>query len=166
MPKETLRLGVVARSHPPVSQWAERVLRPFAVMTDLPPLAPGTLMAEAEGVRTQYLGDHALTLYSSETKHYRDNLAQARPAIWVALAGEEVRLATADPYEGEALASDPEKVVEAVAMPPALAARIEEFIACHHREEPFVKRRRSPAPGAEGARAPRILSADQKWGKR
>jgi hypothetical protein len=122
-------------------------------------------MSDHGGVRLVYLGDHGLTLHPGEAGHYGDNLAQARPSVWVALAGEAVRLVTADPYEGEALASDPEAVTEALAMPAALAARIAAFIARQPAEEPFVKRKRRPASDPD-ARAPRVLAPDQKWGRR
>ncbi|MGP1396575.1 MAG: DUF3305 domain-containing protein [Inquilinaceae bacterium] len=166
MPKETLRVGVVAGSHPPLNPWAERMLRPVALMADLPTLAPGTLMSDADGVRTVYLGDHGLTLHSGETGHYRDNLAAARPAVWVSLADDRVQMVTVDPYEGESLASDPARVVEAVAMPPAIVDRLTAFVAAHHVEEVFHKRRRTPAVAASDPRAPRILPPEQKWGRR
>ena len=74
-----------------------------------------------------------------------------------------MQLVTADPYEGEALASDPERMVEALPMPPAVAARIEAFIEAHHVEEVFHKRKRTPATSATDPRAPRILTEGDKW---
>lgn len=168
MPREVLRIGVIGRSHPPATRWGGRVLRPFSV-TDTPvPLLPGTLMHDADGLHTVWLGDHQLMLHHGETAHYRTNLSSARPSIWVAMDGEHVHLATPDPYEGEALASDPARVVEALAMPPAVQAQVADFIARHHVEEVFHKRRRTPASGQDGVdpRAPRILPPDQKWGRK
>jgi hypothetical protein len=166
MPKHVLRLGVIARSHPPANQWAERTPRPFAVMPELPPLARGALMGDHDGVQTHYLGDHALVLHSGETGHYRDNLSAARPSVWVVLDGGAVMLVTVDPYEGEALASDPMRMVEALPMPPAVQAAVAAFIDAHHVEEPFVKRRRTPGAPVADPRAPRVLSTDQKWSRR
>lgn len=170
MPREVHRLGVVARSHPPATRWGGRVLRPLAVTDAALPLAPGALMHAEAGVETRYLGDHAVTLHHGETAHYRANLAAARPSVWVALDGAAVHLVTVDPYEGEGLAGDPARVVEAVPMPPGLAAAVAAFVAAHHVEVPFEKRRRRPAPGVgEGApdpRAPRILPPGDKWDRR
>ncbi len=166
MPKAVIRVGVVAWSHPPANVWASRVLRPVAVLADWPPLAPGTLMREDGGVRTVWLGDHALTLHHGETRHYRDNLSAARPSVWVALDGERVLAVTVDPYEGEGLAGDTERVVEAVEMPAPVAAQVAAFVAAHHVDEAFVKRKRVPAPEGGASRAPRVLRPEDKWGSR
>ena len=55
---------------------------------------------------------------------------------------------TADPAEGEAFTDAGSNVVEAVPMPPEVARSIGRFIAEHHVERPFVKRRRQPATPA------------------
>jgi len=163
MPKETFRLGVVAESRPPVTKWSSRSLRPVSLMADLPPLEPGALMSDRDGVQTVYLGDFALVLHSGETRHYIDNLTAKQPSVWVALDNGEVTVVSADPYEGEALASDPERVVEALPMPAKLAAVVDFFIQAHHVEEKFYKRKRVPATSADDPKAPRILQPEEKW---
>lgn len=166
MPREVLRLGVIGRSHPPATQWGGRVLRPYAVLPQPVPMAPGTLMSDIGGVQTVYLGDHALTLHHGDAEHYITNLSTVRPSLWISLDGGQVQLVTADPYEGESLAGDPERVVEAVPMPPAIAEAVAAFAEAHHRPEPFVKRKRKPASIEEAdPRAPRILQPDEKWGR-
>jgi hypothetical protein len=61
---------------------------------------------------------------------------------------------TADPAEGEALTDAGNDLVEPVAMPAVVAEAINHFIAKHHVERPFFKRRRerdaSPALGCRG----------------
>ncbi|MFY9241366.1 MAG: DUF3305 domain-containing protein [Roseovarius sp.] len=163
MPREVLRVAVLGVSHPPANKWAVRCTRPAALMADLPALTPGALMAETGDVRTYYMGDHAVVLHSGETAHYIDNLRAARPAIWVSCDAGAVTLVTADPYEGEAMASDPERLVEALDMPAAIARRIEVFIAAHHVDEVFHKRKRVPATSNKDPRAPRILPPEEKW---
>ncbi|MDD9717447.1 DUF3305 domain-containing protein [Dinoroseobacter sp. PD6] len=163
MPREVIRVAVVGVSHPPGNKWAKRVVRPSALMAELPALDTGALMSEQGDVRTYYMGDHAVVLHSGETRHYIDNLRAMRPSLWVSCDGDEVRLVTADPYEGEAMASDPERVVEALAMPRAVAARIEAFIEAHHVHEEFHKRKRVPAKSQHDPRAPRVLSDNEKW---
>lgn len=163
MPREVLRVAVVGVSHPPSNIWASRSVQPATLMTDLPLLERGALMTRRGEVRTYYMGDHAVVLHSGETAHYIDNLRAARPSLWVVCDGDEVRLVTADPYEGEALASDPERLVEALPMPPAVRTQIETFIAAHHVDEVFHKRKRVPATSPHDPRAPRILSEKQKW---
>jgi hypothetical protein len=163
MPKAVFRIAVVGVSHPPANKWSKRNLRPAAVLADLPTLEPGMVMAERGDVRTVYLGDHAVELHSGETRHYIDNLTAGRPSLWVAMDDAKVQLVTVDPYEGEALASDTERMVEALPMPPVIAARIRAFVDAHHVEEKFYKRKRTPATSDKDPRAPRILSEHEKW---
>jgi hypothetical protein len=122
-------------------------------------------------VETWYLGASDVTLHSGDTGYYRDNLA-GRPSVWVALphardgARARVQIVTVDPYEGEGLASDEGLTVEAVAMPDAVRARVEAFIAAHHVDIPFKKRQRKPVDVVSDPRAPRILRPEDKWVKR
>ena len=172
MPKEAFKLAVLAELRPPVTQWGGRVVRPTAVLAQVPATAPHTKLRDDNGVETWYLGSCDVTLHSGDTGYYRDNLASGRPSVWVALpqAGEgsaaKVQLVTVDPYEGEGLASDVGLVVEAVPMPEAVRTRIEAFIAAHHVELPFKKRSRTPVDVVSDPRAPRILGPGDKWGKR
>lgn len=163
MPRDSVRLGIVGQSRPPVTQWSGRVVRPVSATVDVPPLEAGTVMADHDGLQTVYLGDHALVLHSGETRHYIDNLTAKQPSVWIAVDEGRVSVVTADPYEGEALASDPERLVEAVPMPGKLAARLDAFIEAHHVEEVFHKRKRVPATSADDPRAPRILQPEAKW---
>jgi hypothetical protein len=163
MPRAVLRIAVTGVSYPPANKWAQRRLYPAAVMADIPAFERGMLMAEQGEVRTYYMGDHALILHSGETAHYIDNLQAAKPSLWVSCDKDVVQLVTADPYEGEAMASDPERIVEALAMPLAVRRTIEAFIAEHHVAEEFYKRKRVPATSTNDPRAPRILSPDEKW---
>lgn len=166
MPQEAVPIGVVATLTPPVTRWGEPVLRPSAVLGDVPAAAPGVVLAEAGGARTVYLGPATLVLHSGDTGHYRDNLDSRRPSVWVALRGETIHGVTADPYEGEGLAGDTALVVEAVPMPGDLAARLGTFVATHHVEIEFKKRKRTPATPDADPRAPRILRPEDKWGRR
>jgi hypothetical protein len=169
MPKEILRLGVLALRRPPVTRWGTGELRPLAVLASEPDLQPHSLMRSDGGVETWYLGGRDLVLWSGDTGHHRDNLASGRPSVWVAMRGDspataEVICVTADPYEGEGLASDLDLIVEAVPMPDPVQAVVQDFIAAHHVEMPFKKRKRQPAdPNAFVARAPRVLQPGDKW---
>ena len=92
-----------------------------------------------------------IELHRTETTNYRDNLASGAPALWVALRPAsserpyELLAVTADPAEGEAFTDAGSNLVEAVPMPPDIAEIVARFIAEHHVERPFVKRRREPA---------------------
>lgn len=170
MPRAVLSVAVVARSHPPVTQWGARYLRPAQILPAVPATAPRTLLSEENGVETWYVGPADLVLYSGEATHYRDNLESGRPSVWVAMPqtgdpqSARVQTATVDPYEGEGLAGDVSLVVEALAMPAPILAAIAEFTALHFAELPFDKRRRKPVDMDN--RAPRILQPEDKWGGR
>lgn len=172
MARLTLRVGVLAIRRPPVTQWGPGELRPFGVMAPDPATAANTLLSNVDGVETWYLGGRDIVLYQGDTSHHRDNLTSGRPALWVALRGQDPKTAqvvcvTADPYEGEGMASDLDLHVEAVPMPDAIHAAVADFIDTHHIDIEFKKRKRQPAdPNAMVSRAPRVLQPDQKWGVR
>ena len=163
MPRDVVRVAVVGVSHPPANKWAIRKVRPASLMTDLPNLAQGSLMTERGEVRTYYMGDHAVVLHSGETAHYIDNLRAAQPSLWVSCEDDRVQLVTADPYEGEAMASDPERLVEALPMPRAVFDKIDAFIKAYHVDEVFHKRKRVPATSSHDPRAKRVLTESEKW---
>lgn len=170
MPRETHRLGVLVRRTPPANRWSAGSLTPSAVLMPEPPLPPRTRLSAEDGVEVWYMGAADLTLYSGDTEHHRDNLASERPAVWAAIQGADPATATlvaltADPYEGEGLASDVALTVEAVAMPEPLRQALAAFVAAHHVDIEFKKRKRQPVdPNAMQGRAPRVLGPDQKWG--
>lgn len=169
MPNDIMRVGVVMLRRPPVTRWGTGELRPLAVLPGEPEMAPHTLVSRHEGGETWYLGSGDIEVWSGDTSHHRDNLASGRPSVWVALRGmdpaeAELVCITVDPYEGEGLASDTSLTVEAVAMPEAVQAFVQHFIAAHHVEMPFEKRKRTPtSPDAMVARAPRILQPEDTW---
>lgn len=169
MPQQTLRVGVLAIRRPPVTKWGAGELRASGVLPQEPEAAPHSLLSTENGVETWYLGGRDLVLYSGDTSHHRDNLASGRPAIWVALRGDDPARAqiinvTADPYEGEGYASDLDLKVEAVPMPDQIRETVAAFIEAHHVEMPFKKRKRLPVdPNAMTARAPRVLAEADKW---
>ena len=98
-----------------------------------------------------FAGEAVIELHRTETANYRDNLASGAPALWVALhpaaSGQpyEILAVTADPAEGEAFTDAGSYLVEAVPMPSEVVETIVQFLAEHHVERPFVKRRRQPA---------------------
>jgi len=54
-------------------------------------------------------------------------------------------------------------VVEVVGMPDVLRMKLEDFIARHHVDIPFKKRKRKPVDVENDPRAPRILQPQDKW---
>ncbi len=158
MPKELLRVGILAVSRKPVTRWGTRGFVPSQVLPEVPATPPRTRLGPEGDVEAWYAGPADLVLHSGETGHYRDNLHMKRPSVWVALRQGtvlEIVVVTVDPYEGEGLAGDPGLVVEALPMPAVVAEAMAAFVAAHHVEQVFEKRRRKRAdPEALARRGP------------
>lgn len=164
MPKSVRKVGVVTVSRKPVTRWAKRGFAPSAVLPDVPAVESGARISPPGDVETYFAGAHELHLHSGETGHYRDNLL-SNASIWVAMRPDRadgIVVVTADPYEGEALATDPGFVVEAVEMPAAIRSWVADFVARHHVEHVFHKRERKKAdPDALTRGGKRILDKDE-----
>jgi Protein of unknown function (DUF3305) len=152
-------VGVVVERRKAKSQWLDFLWRPVSVLPGAPSAAPWTPIGAQEDRAILYAGACAIELHRSETANYRDNLASGAPALWVVLRptpsapGYEVLTVTADPSEGEAFTDAGNDLVETVPMPAAIIETISDFIAEHHVERSFVKRRRPDAkPQANGRR--------------
>ena len=157
-----LAVGVVIERRRATSAWADFVWRPSAVLAGEPDAAPWTLL-DAEAERTTfYAGAGEVALYRSDTTFYRDNLATGEPMLWAVLrptGGDppfSVVTVTADPSEGEALATIGTDLVEALPMPGPIRDAIEAFVAEHHVEHPFAKRKRDRANPEALARRARV----------
>jgi len=72
----------------------------------------------------------------------------------------EIAAVTAEPSEGEAFTESATNLVEAVPMPEVVRATVADFIAEHHVEHSFVKRKRDRANPEAMAR--RLSPKDRK----
>ena len=151
MARETIEIGVVVERRRLSKPWADHAWAAAAVLPGAPGVAPWTVLDETPEATRFYLGAHQLEFFSSDTGGYRDNLRSGRPSLWVALApadaepGIALQAVTADPAEGEAFTETGAYLVEAVIMPPEIQARLAAFVAEHHVERPFFKRKRDRA---------------------
>jgi Protein of unknown function (DUF3305) len=158
-PLARIAVGVVVERRVAASAWIEHVWRPVGVLAGVPEATPWTPLPGASGADTFYAGAAEVELYRSETTNYRDNLASGQPSLWVVLrpTGDDppfsVVTVTADPAEGEAFTETATDLVEAVPMPEAITAAVAAFVAEHHVERTFEKRKRDRAdPEALGRR--------------
>jgi Protein of unknown function (DUF3305) len=141
-------VGVVVERRKAKSPWLDFLWRPVSVLAGTPSAAPWTPIDAAAEPTLFYAGDAVIELHRTESTNYRDNLTSGAPALWVVLRaaasgpGYEVLAVTADPAEGEAFSDSGNDLIETVPMPAAIAATIGNFIAEHHVERPFIKRRR------------------------
>lgn len=150
-PLARIPVGVVVERRKAVSTWIDVIWRPVAVLGGLPDADPWTPLSVEGDTATFYAGPAEIELYRSETENYRRNLASGAPSVWVVLhatGGEppyEIAAVTADPAEGEGLTEPGQAIVEAVPMPELLCDAIAAFVAEHHVEEVFEKRKRARA---------------------
>jgi Protein of unknown function (DUF3305) len=165
-PLASIPVGVVVERRKAKSQWADFVWRPVAVLPGVPVAAPWTALDGDIDRMNFYGGDAEIELYRSDASGYRDNLATGAALLWVALRPTgheppyEIAAVTAEPSEGEAYTESATDIVETVPMPEPVRAAIAEFVAEHHIEHPFVRRKRDRAdPEAMARRTP---SKDRK----
>jgi hypothetical protein len=159
-PRIRLPVGVLVERRPAVSPWAEHVWTPAAVLPGEPEAPIWSVVAREGDTLTFFAGNKTVDLYSSETGNYRDNLASGVPKLWVVLRPTgvdppyDLMVVTADPAEGEGFAAG-DDLVESVPMPASMVEAVADFIAEHHLEREFFKRKRDRAdPEALGRKPP------------
>lgn len=147
MAEESIELGVVVARRRHTGAWERFTWSPVSVLGAAPPLERGALIFSNGDEDIVYAGAATLTIHSSETSHYRDNVSSQRPSVWVALTPDEtlpsVSCITVDPYEGEALAEVYAERLEALSMPQMVREAVQRFIAANHVERAFIKRKRT-----------------------
>lgn len=150
-PLATIPVGVVVERSKAASQWLDYHWRPSAVLTGIPDTPLWTKLSEDGERATFYAGAAEIELHRSETENYRTNLATGAPLLWVVLRKTDseppyvVFAVLADPAEGEAMTEAGNDLIETVAMPEAVRDALAAFIADHHVERQFVKRKRDRA---------------------
>jgi uncharacterized protein DUF3305 len=157
----TIAVGVVVERRKAQSAWIDFTWQPVTVLVGLPDASPWTVLSDDGDRAAFYAGGAEIALYRTETTNYRDNLASGTPRLWIALRPTgvdppyDIVAVTADPAEGEALTEAGSDLVESVPMPEPVRALIEAFVAEHHVERPFFKRKRDRAdPQALARRGP------------
>ena len=147
----SIPVGVIVERRQAKSVWADFLWRPVSVLVGQPSAEPWTVLdVQAESVMF-YAGEAVIELHRTESAFYRDNLASETPRVWVVLSPTasdppyQLLSVTADPAEGEGFTDAGNNLVDAVPMPREIVAVVDQFIATHHVEQPFIKRRRKPA---------------------
>jgi hypothetical protein len=148
-PLMRIPVGVVVARRKAASPWIDFTWTPDAVLHGVPEAAPWTVLRqEGEETTMFYAGPAEIELYRTETTYYRDNLATGAPLLWVVMEPAEAEppyrlvAVTADPAEGEGFTESAANLVEAVPMPGTIVEIVAAFVAEHHVERQFVKRKR------------------------
>lgn len=152
----SIPVGVVVERRRAKSVWADFLWRPVSVLVGQPSAEPWTVLDEQAESVLFYAGEAEIELHRTESAFYRDNLASEAPRLWVVLSPTasdppyELLAVTADPAEGEGFTDAGNNLVDTVPMPRDIVAIVDQFIATHHVERPFIKRRRTPAEFGSG----------------
>ena len=146
---QSIPLGVVVRRSASVSRWARYA---WKVTDILPGAGPADWkVLRQQGDTTEY---HAATLsldlYVSDTEAYVHELQSRVPSVYVVLRPDDAHadrpwkaaLVTCSPYEAQDYCDSAEELVERIPMPEGMIAWVGSYIAQHHAEEAFVKRKR------------------------
>jgi hypothetical protein len=162
-PLASIAVGVVVERSKSSSQWADFYWRPAGVLAGAPETPPWTKLNDDGERASFYAGSTEIELYRTETANYRDNLRLETPLLWIILRPVEadppyeLAAVTADPAEGEAMTEAGANLVDTVAMPKPVRDAVAAFVAEHHVEEVFVKRKRDRAnPEAMARRGPPV----------
>jgi hypothetical protein len=146
-----ISVGVIAERVKSTSQWIDYLWRPVAALAGEPDTAPWTKLTGDAERASFYAGRADISLHATETGAYRDNLGTGSPALWVVMRPTETDppyelfAVTADPSEGEAATEAGNNIVEPVPMPEPIREIVAAFVAEHHVERQFFKRKRDRA---------------------
>ncbi len=149
---QTIPVGVVVRKSPGVSRWVKWTWQATGILPGAGP-ADWKLLRHDGDVTEYHAATVSLDLYVSDTEAYVHELQARTPSVYVVLRPAEnggempwrVALVTCSPYDAQDYCDSSEELVERIPMSEGMIAWVGSFIAQHHVEEPFVKRKRKNA---------------------
>ena len=165
---ERIPVGVIVERSKGTTPWAEFYWRAVSVLPGQPETPAWTKLSDDGERASFYAGTATVELFRTETGFYRDNLQSGAPSLWVALRAVDIEppftiaAVTADPAEGESLTEAGTDLVEQVPMPLPIQQIVAAFVAEHHVEQPFVKRKRDRANPEAMARRPHSSGGDRE----
>ncbi len=146
--QQSIPVGIILRAAPSQSRWIDMTYRVIGLL-------PGAADADWAELRRdgEIVDYHAATLqldlHRTDTDAYMLALDSSAPSAYVVLQGEgdsgdrpRPVTITVSPYEAQDHLDAGDEIVERVPMPPEMIEWIGDYIAQHHKQEPFYKRRR------------------------
>ena len=149
--QESLDVGVIVERRKINHPWQEWEWKAVGVFIGAAAPDEWTEVASGEGWTHFHAATLPIELHRRETEAYVHNLNTQSPSVYVVMREDEdgetgfpfyVDIVTASPYDAQDYLDSGEELVERVAMPDPIIAWVEHFIAQHHVEEKFIKRRR------------------------
>lgn len=172
MPTTAIDIGLVLERRPARSAWLDVIWEARSVLPEPATAERGASLGASASGELLYGGAARLEVNTTDTAYYRDNLESGSPQIWVVLRAQdgglpEIARVTCDPNEGEGYAGSGWDIVNVVPMPGSIAAALAAFVAAHHVDRPFLKRKRDKADpealaiGRQGPERDRMLRERQ-----
>ena len=147
----SLTVGVVIAREATDHPWQEFRWRPAEILIGKPELPLGEVITDSAAATHFFAGNFTIELHRKETSAYLVNLENEPPVIYIVLREAEeddgalpvlVETVTVSPFEAQDFLDSGDDIVEPLTMPAPLIAWIERFVATHHEEETFIKRKR------------------------
>ncbi len=146
-------LGVVLERRDIDNPWQSVSWRAVAVIPGAPEIDQPRRLRGGPGWEQYHAATVTVELHRSETEGYKHNVSNEEvPKVYVVLRFDEEdedgaprpALATVCPYEASAYLDTTAtgEMVEPVPMPDGVRAWVQEFVAKHHVDAPFVKKRK------------------------
>ncbi len=140
-------VGIVIRRQPGVTRWQKWHWTASGVLLGAGPETWRELRRERDVVEF-HADTLSLELHGADAEAYKHNLQSQVPSLYLVMrdgVGEhpyDLLLVTASPYEAQDYTDSGEEIVEKVAMPSAMLALVQDFVAVHYQHEEFIKRKR------------------------
>ena len=142
-------VSIFIERRPSASKWTDWSWKPCRIVEGEAAAEPFTRLGETgDGGELFLAGNADIVLHRKETEAYRLNLTGDR-VVYVVLGSDDdadtpwvLQAVTISPYEAQDHLDSGDGIVEALPMPPSLVELVEAFCAFHHKEEPFIKRKR------------------------
>ena len=152
-----LAVGVVVERRAIDNPWRKWRWRTVEIVPGLAAAEPWRLLREGAGWARYVGGAPELELHRKATEDFKLALSALPPQLYAILRARDTEpvpfrpfLVTASPWEAQAYQDSGDDLIDAVPMPEAIAAWIEEFVAVHHVDQPFFKRKRKGADKGAG----------------
>lgn len=148
---EKRQVSVIVEKRRTRNQWQPWQWRAVAVLPGAAETPAWTVLSEDEQAVRYFAGVADLVLYSGETQNYKPNVEADGPSVFVVLRprldaeAPELHLATVDAGEAQAHADFGDDILEALPMPAEIRDWVADFVATHHVERAFYKRKRDKA---------------------
>ena len=145
---QVMPVGIVIERRESHHPWLDATWQPVAVIPHAPAIEAPRPLVDGDGWSQVHAATLPIQLFKGETEGYVLNLSQAEKVVYVVLRADEEAdsglspfLATVCPFEASAYTESGEEIVRGVPMPAEIVHWLAAFVAEHHVEEPFRKRK-------------------------